>query len=135
MLSEPLVAKNDDSSVDWKEREIKQELGNVISHAKDTGTSDWNSKNPEGLTENVSEFVETPDAVLKRLLLEGEEVVQQFDCYFPGVVIPKWKIAQLIIRTLGLYLIVLAYRELVKWCYKNRCCTPNTVEMARGKVR
>lgn len=91
-------------------------------------------KNPEGLTDNVSQLAETPNLALKRTLFKDEVVLKEFNCYFPTKMIPRWKLLLLLIFTLGLYAIVLAYNALIRWCYRNRCCTPALVSLERGKL-
>jgi len=90
--------------------------------------------NPPGLTTNVSELAETPEQMLKRVLLPKENVLATFDCFFPTFMLPRWKIVLLLITTLGLYGFVLAFRAIQRWCYKNKFCTPAVVEFQRGKI-
>ena len=87
-----------------------------------------------GLTENVTELIETPAQMLKRVLLTDESIQAEFDCYFPTFFMPKWQIMLLIISTCGFYLIVIAFRSIQNWCYKKKFCTPQVVEFQRGKV-
>jgi len=91
-------------------------------------------KNPEGLTDNVSQLAETPNLALKRTLFKNEVVLKEFNCYFPTRMIPRWKLLLLIIFTFGLYGLVLAYHALLRWCYRNRFCTPALVSLERGKL-
>ena len=90
--------------------------------------------NPVGLTENVYSLLETPNQMLNRVLLPGEVVTAEFDCFFPTRFIPKWKIVMLLIVTLGLYALVMLWHMIRDWFYKNNCCTPNFVHFSRGKV-
>lgn len=87
-----------------------------------------------GLTDNVVELTETPDEALARILLPGEVIKAQFDCYFPDGMIPVWKLVMLCFMTLGLYLFVLAFRAIRRCCYKYRCCTPSLLTYKRGKL-
>jgi len=89
---------------------------------------------PEGFTDNVTGNLETPQAMLKRVLRPNESVVGEFDCYFPEGMIPVWKIIVLLIVTCGLYAFVLLVRSIERWCYKNKCCTPPLVQFVRGKL-
>jgi len=91
-------------------------------------------KNPEGLTDNVSQLAETPNLALKRTLFKDEVVLKEFNCYFPTKMVPRWKMVLLLICTLGLYGILLAYHALLRWCYRHRCCTPALVSLERGKL-
>lgn len=90
--------------------------------------------NQVGLSRNVDELSEKPKNFLDRVLLPGERVVKEFDCYFPSNFIPRWKLIALLILTCGLYCFVLLKRAIERWCYKHRCCTPAVVEFVRGKL-
>jgi len=92
------------------------------------------NEQPPGLQSNVCKICETPDHVVRRTLLPGETVMADFDCYFPYKMLPMWKIILLCICSGGLYLFVLLYRSIQRWCYRMRCCTPNHLEFTRGKV-
>ena len=61
--------------------------------------------NEPGLTATVEEYTENPQEFLARALADGETVVEQFDVYFPGRMIPRWKLVLLVVSTFGLYLI------------------------------
>lgn len=87
-----------------------------------------------GLSENVSQLIESPEQMMKRVLLPGEVVRSEFECYFPTDFVPRWKIIMLLTITLGLYAFVLLYKSILKWCYKNKCCTPAIVSFTRGKL-
>ncbi len=87
-----------------------------------------------GLLQNVSEQCETPKQMLERVLMPGEIVLADFDCYFPYKSLPMWKILLYCVITGGLYALVLCYRSIQRWFYRMKCCTPHTVELARGKV-
>ena len=89
---------------------------------------------PAGLTNNVTELAETADGAVKRILLQGEHIICQFDCYFPGGMLPTWKIIYLCTITFGLYGFVLLYRAMMRACYSCRCLTPALIEFNRGKV-
>lgn len=91
--------------------------------------------NQPGMTKSVEEYTEDPQQFLVRALTDGEVVLEQFDVYFPTAMIPKWKLILFITLTCGLYLIVLAYRAFLRWCYKIRCLTPKLYILKRGKVR
>ena len=90
--------------------------------------------NPAGLTKNVDELTETPLDMLERTLLPDEKVVATFDCMFPSFMLPRWKIALLLIFTFGLYGLVLLYRVILRFCYRIKCCTPAVVDFQRGKM-
>lgn len=92
------------------------------------------NEQPPGLTANMEELSETPQAALNRILMPGEVVVADFDCYFPYKLLPMWKIVLYCIMTMGFYLLVLAFRVLQRMCYRAKCCTPRTIEFARGKM-
>ena len=87
-----------------------------------------------GMSENLLKLIETPEEMMERVLMKDEEVRSTFDCFFPTQFIPQWKIMLLIFATGGLYLIVLAYRYVQQWCYKNKCCTPSQVAFKKGKM-
>lgn len=91
--------------------------------------------NQPGITKSIEEYTEDPQQYLQRSLAKDEEVLEQFDVYFPTQMIPRWKLVILCISTFGLYLIVLAYRALLRWCYKNKCLSPLVYVLQRGKVR
>jgi hypothetical protein len=93
------------------------------------------NENPAGLQDNVNKLSETPEAMMKRVLLKGEHALADFDCYFPFRMLPMWKIILFCISTGGLYLLVLLYRIIQRWCYRMKCCTPKHMEFTRGKVR
>ena len=90
--------------------------------------------NPPGLSENVNNLSETPEAMLKRVLLPEESVVATFDCFFPTFMLPKWQIVVAVVTSFGLYLFVLLYRWILRKCYAMKCCTPDKVTFQRGKV-
>jgi hypothetical protein len=92
------------------------------------------SQNQLGLTENVNDLSETPNQMLTRTLLPGEQVLREFNCYFPSDFIPLWKLVRMLILTCGFYIFVLAYRAVARWCYRHNCCKPNIVEFERGKL-
>lgn len=92
-------------------------------------------ENPAGLTKNVDELSETPAEMLRRVLLPDEQVIGNFDCFFPSFMLPRWKIVLLLISTLGLYGFVLLGRWIQRQCIKNKCYTPMLVEFQRGKVK
>lgn len=49
----------------------------------------WLLENSEGISANVSDFAETPDTFLRRVLLPDETVIAEFDCFFPTHMVPK----------------------------------------------
>jgi hypothetical protein len=53
---------------------------------------------------------------------------------FPGEFVPLWQIVSLLIVTAGLYGIVLLFRMIRRWCYRNKYCTPATVSFVFGKM-
>ena len=71
---------------------------------------------------------------LNRVLVEGEVVISNFDVKFPGEFLPIWQLIALVIGTLGLYSFVLLFRFIRRFCYRIRCCTPDTVHFAFGKM-
>lgn len=92
------------------------------------------NEQPAGVTDNVSELSETPERMLQRVLLPNEVITADFDCYFPFKRLPMWKIITYCIMSLGLFLFVLAFRAIQRWCYRNKCCTPKLLQFSRGKV-
>lgn len=88
----------------------------------------------EGITDNVKSFTETSDVALKKALLPNEVILGQFDCYFPGGVLPYWKIIWLCIVTCGFYVFVLLKRHIMRALYRMRCCDPAVVEFKKGKM-
>lgn len=90
--------------------------------------------NEAGMNASVEFYTEDPQEFLKRALAPGEVVIEQFDVYFPTMMIPKWKLILLCISTLGLYLLVLLFRAIQRFCYRHRCCTPAYYELLRGKM-
>ena len=71
---------------------------------------------------------------IDRVLIDGEFVISNFDVKFPGEFLPMWMIITYLIATLGLYGIILLFRFIRRCCYRNRCCTPDTVHFAFGKM-
>ena len=57
-----------------------------------------------------------------------------FDVKFPSKFLPMWKIISLVVFTLGLYSFILLFRFIRRCCYRHRCCTPNVVSFAFGKM-
>ena len=92
-------------------------------------------ENPAGLVQNVSDECETPLQLLGRVLVPGEIVIAEFDCYMPYKIIPMWKIIYLSIITLGGFLMTLIYRSFLRMLYRMKMYTPDLVEFSRGKVR
>lgn len=92
------------------------------------------NQQPAGLLKNMQDISETPQDAMKRILMPGEVVISDFDCYFPHKILPMWKIILYCVLTGGLYLLVLAYRALQRCCYRMKCCTPKFVEFVRGKM-
>ncbi len=70
---------------------------------------------PAGFTDNVTSILETPAAMLKRVLQPNEAVIGEFECFFPDDMVPLWKIIFLLIITVGLYGLVLLYRSIERW--------------------
>ena len=87
-----------------------------------------------GLSENVAQLIESPEQMMARVLMPGELVRSEFECYFPSKFVPRWKIIMLLTITCGLYGFVLLFRAIERWCYKAKCCTPRIVSFTRGKL-
>ena len=90
--------------------------------------------NQPGITKTIEEYTEDPQQYLERSLAKDEEVLEQFDVYFPLHMIPRWKLILLCVCTLGFYLIILGYRAFLRWCYKIKCLSPLVYVLRRGKV-
>jgi len=88
----------------------------------------------QGMSENVVELIETPEQMLARVLLPGEEVKSSFECYFPTEFVPRWKIAMLLVLTLGFYFFYMLFKRIQQWCYKMKCCTPSVIQFTRGHM-
>ena len=87
------------------------------------------------ITANIHSLLETPEAMLRRVLLPDERVRAEFDCYFPLDYMPRWKLAMCLVMTCGLYAIVLCYQAIQRFCQRNfKLCTPNLVQIEKGKV-
>ena len=98
-----------------------------------TFTTTPNDLDP-GLTTNLVEVLETPKMFIRRVLIEGEEVVSTFDVKFPGEFLPMWQIVTYCIASLGLYGFCLLFRFIRRCMYRCRICTPNVVHFAFGKM-
>ena len=83
-----------------------------------------------GITSNIQSLMETPEAMLRRVLLPDERVRAEFDCYFPMDYLPRWKLAMLLVVTCGLYAIVLCMQSIQRCCQKYfKLCIPNLVQI------
>lgn len=92
------------------------------------------NEQPVGLLDYTSSLCETPEDAVKRILMNGEVILADFDCYFPYEMLPMWKLIYLCIITCGLYALILCYRVIRRACYRMRCCTPKTLSFIRGKM-
>ena len=110
-------------------------LANVPLEGKLPASNPAFEENEPGMTNNLTDLVQTPADNLAATLLPNEFIIAEFDCYFPQRVLPLWKIILLLIITGGMYIFVMAYEEVRRWCYRNRCCTPRVLEFQRGRVR
>lgn len=63
-----------------------------------------------------------------------EHVLADFDCYYPYKPLPLWKIIIYSFLSMGLFLIIVLYRMIQRYCVEKECCTPTIVEFSRGKV-
>ena len=104
---------------------------NDVELGTPTGTA---YEHDPGLSDNVTDQVETPQELLKRIIVDDESILSTFDVKFPGEFVPLWKIVSLLIVTVGLYGIVLLFRMIRRWFYRNRWCTPSTVHFVFGKM-
>jgi len=87
-----------------------------------------------GLTKNVQSLMETREEFFSRILVDGEQVIAEFNCSFPSHFVPVWQMVLYTLVTLGLYLFLLAYRAIRRCCYRYRLCTPPTISFQNGKV-
>jgi len=120
--------------VEVSERSLEDDGPVNKESTKSTFTSYGFPEHPPGTTETVKELAETADDAIKRTLVEGEKIVSQFNCYFPGDMIPVWKLVMLSVCTLGLYGIVLLYRFIKRQCYSRGCCTPNMIQFEKKRM-
>ena len=92
------------------------------------------NQQPAGLTQNMQELAEIPQDAVNRILMKGEVVIADFDCYYPFKALLMWEIIFWCVVTGGLFLFVLAFRVLQRMCYRAKFCMPKTLQFVRGKM-
>jgi len=99
----------------------------------------------QGLQKFSRDRMQSAEEMLKKNLGPGEEILREFDCFFPEKKRKMWRIILLTVLTLGLYLVYLGILVLIKlfqkFTMRHRCilcccpcCAPNTVHESRGKL-
>ena len=118
------VSETDESTYDYGINPIRN--AKLEPHSSSSkSSSQYLNHNPEGLSVRRQKLSPTHEQILERYLEDGEIVLfREFNCYFPNLMIPVWQMILWTVITFGLYLYVLAYHAILRWCYRMRICTP-----------